>query len=74
MYTTHDMTILIYITDLCNMKCPYCYNNFPRNNREINSNILLNYFDDMFSKTNRCQNILLIGGEPTLYSELFCFI
>jgi sulfatase maturation enzyme AslB (radical SAM superfamily) len=56
------------------MKCPYCYNIFPRNNNEIDSEVLLKYLDDMFFKTNRCQNILLIGGEPTLYPGLFQFI
>ena len=78
MNTTHDdenpITILIYITDKCNMNCVYCYNIFPRNNNDLDQDCLLKFIDDVNFKTHRKLNILLIGGEPTLYKNIHSLI
>lgn len=65
---------MIYITDKCNMNCSYCYNKFPRDNKDIDMNLLLKYIDNVYKKTNRDVDILLIGGEPSLYKKVHEFI
>jgi organic radical activating enzyme len=68
------LKIMIYITDKCNMNCSYCYNKFPRDNKDIDMVLLLKYIDDVYKKTKRNIDILLIGGEPSLYKNIHEFI
>jgi organic radical activating enzyme len=56
------------------MNCSYCYNKFPRDNKDIDMNLLLKYIDNVYKKTNRDVDILLIGGEPSLYKKVHEFI
>ena len=65
---------MIHITDKCNMNCSYCYNKFPRDNKDIDMILLLKYIDDVYKKTKRNIDILLIGGEPSLYKNIHEFI
>lgn len=69
-----EITLLIYLTDKCNMNCSYCYNNFPRNNIDLEYNTILNYIDDINLKTDRNISVLFIGGEPTLHKNLYSIV
>ena len=62
--------IKIYVCDLCNYNCWYCYNKQPRKNNLIDLNIVLNYLSQIYNITNRSLFIELIGGEPTLHPQL----
>jgi organic radical activating enzyme len=56
------------------MKCSYCYNKFPRNNIDIDIHLLLKYIDDVYKKTSRIIDIMLVGGEPSLHNDIIMFI
>ena len=68
------MNILIFVVDKCNYKCEYCYNRFPRTLKSADLNLFSKFIKDIKVKTNRKLNISLIGGEPTLNSNIHSFI
>lgn len=75
-YVDQDITplnILLFIVDKCNFECEYCYNRQPRHLDYAKLDIFLKYVKDISNKTQRCLNISLIGGEPTLHPEMESF-
>lgn len=65
--------ILVYIIDICNYTCQYCYNNKPRTKKYLNLNILFNFIKFIRQKTIKIIELDLIGGEPTLHPDLLTF-
>lgn len=59
----------IMMTDVCNLKCPYCFaNEFV--NKDTNEITLENFQKALeFIKTEPVAKVGLIGGEPTLHSK-----
>ena len=57
------------------MKCSYCYNKFPRTGRLADLKDLLKFVSELQQKTQRPINdLVLVGGEPTLHPELPQFV
>lgn len=72
-YETPDsFGILAYVSDKCNYNCEYCYNKFPRSNKDLD---LEKLYDFVVSCTKQKSFILLdlIGGETTLHPKLYDF-
>lgn len=59
----------IMLTDVCNLKCPYCFaNEFV--NHDKNEITMENFKKGLdFILTKRGERVGLIGGEPTLHSQ-----
>ena len=69
-----DINMLVYIADICNYNCEYCYNKKPRTNQLLDLNKLNTFLIDMQKKTNKIIAVELIGGEPTLHPNLLSFL
>lgn len=69
-YKDNTLVIMCYIIDICNFRCKYCCNNFPRQNNYIDIFKLLSYIDNCHYTFNRNINITLLGGEPTLHPKI----
>lgn len=66
--------IFIYVNDVCNLRCKYCYvgDRLNKPNKElsiIEVHRILNYFCQ-FNSTS----VTFLGGEPTLHKNLHSFI
>jgi len=53
----------ILVTDMCNAKCPFCFN---RETPCTNTFIKIDVAKTIIRQT-QAENVLLLGGEPTLY-------
>ncbi len=63
-----------HITDLCNLRCPHCYQKEFSNDSELNLSQLKIIADQIIAalkKWNTKGRIALTGGEPFLKKELF---
>lgn len=60
----------IMMTDVCNLRCPYCFaNEFV--NKDANEISMENFKKALeFIATEKCDKLGLIGGEPTLHSKM----
>lgn len=66
--------ILIYLCDICNFNCSYCYNKKPRSNHKLNIDTLTNFLFKIKQNIKTNLHLELIGGEPTLHPNLNQFI
>lgn len=60
----------IYLTDVCNLRCPYCFANEFVNHTA--NEISMDNFQralDFILRDGTCHNVGLIGGEPTLHAH-----
>lgn len=64
--------VLAYIADICNYKCEYCYNKFPRTGNLLNLSKLEQFITDILEQKDYLA-LDLIGGEPTLHPDLLDF-
>lgn len=71
---SNSICILVYIADICNYNCNYCYNKKPRSNILLDLYKLSIFIDKLQLQTNKNIIIDLIGGEPTLHPDLLSFI
>jgi sulfatase maturation enzyme AslB (radical SAM superfamily) len=57
----------IYITEKCNANCNNCFNRKFRSNNEIS----ISDFKQLcaYLRNNGCENVRLMGGEPTIHSR-----
>lgn len=61
-------SLKLFLCDICNFSCNYCYNSKPRTLQQINYEKLINFYDQLKILTNnQIFRVELIGGEPTLY-------
>lgn len=59
----------LLITNMCNLKCFYCYANvFERNLKELTTSEILSVIDTLWKKGTRL--IVLLGGEPLLRKDI----
>lgn len=63
------VSIMLYVADICNLKCNYCYNMFPRSSKIISLRQVLKFLTMHHEVFGRQMDVLLIGGEPTLHPE-----
>lgn len=68
-YGEKPVSIMLYIADLCNLKCSYCYNIFPRTSKILSVDSIINFLELHHQTLKRPINLLLIGGEPTLHPK-----
>ena len=63
-------SLFMEITNKCNKKCSYCYNNMDKNikNTYISKQNIINLINQ--AQKMNIESIILSGGEPTLYPEL----
>ena len=66
----HINTIALYIelTSLCNLNCPYCYNDSGCKSSSLQYDLLVNRIDELIGNYN-C-TVSLSGGEPLLYERM----
>ena len=67
---TDCFLLYVYLIDVCNYSCSYCYNLFPRTNAKIDIDILLTYISKLHSQYNKDICLNFIGGEPTMHPQL----
>ena len=66
--------VLVFLTNACNYKCWYCYNDKCGNTRCINIDFVYKFIIRLMKYTCRKLFINFIGGEPTLHSSLFTLL
>lgn len=65
-------TITINVTEHCNLKCPYCYQNNFENEGTLTSksiNIIIDYIESVMRNGEQNFYIYFFGGEPLLYKN-----
>ena len=57
----------VYITEICNARCPNCFNAESRSNKEMS----LKDFEELceYLKSNSIDFLKIMGGEPTLHTD-----
>lgn len=66
-----NLDLVMFIADVCNMKCKYCYNRFPRTGKLADLDLFFNYAVDLAKNSNhRIHDLVILGGEPTLHPNL----
>lgn len=63
--------LYVYLIDVCNYNCTYCYNLFPRSNLKIDSDALIAYIIKLHNVYKKDIDLNLIGGEPILHPQIF---
>lgn len=61
-------TLVIFITQKCNLKCSYCYVN--QNNIDINNEILKKSLYFFLRCDGNLKNVIFVGGEPFLKFDI----
>ena len=62
------MNYIIHLTQHCNLRCKYCYEN--KGNREISFDNIQKLIDNEIKEERECVNITFYGGEPLLKKDL----
>lgn len=67
------IVIVVYVCDICNYSCWYCYNAKPRTQQYINLARLYDFLEFIHGKLQKDIIVELIGGEPTLHPHIIDF-
>lgn len=70
--TDKHLSLYIELTSLCNLRCPYCYNNSGSSYHSIPYDLLVKQIKSVIPNY-RC-SVSLSGGEPMMYPRLFDLI
>ena len=62
------MNYIIHLTQRCNLRCKYCYEN--KGNKEISFDNIQKIIDNEIKEKRECVNITFYGGEPLLKKDL----
>jgi len=62
--------IMFDITDHCNFTCKHCYKSQPGNYTDLNTDIIISFIKEVKNRGNY-PPIVISGGEPLLYNNLF---
>lgn len=62
------MEYIIHLTEKCNLKCTYCYEN--KRNRDILFEDIKNLIDYEISRNEKYSIIIFYGGEPLLHKNI----
>ena len=73
--TIKDFDILIYVADVCNYNCRYCFNFFPRSNLYLDLDLTYEFIKTIRNiiYDDRLLNVIIVGGEPTMHNRLIDF-
>ena len=65
-----ERNVFFHILTACNLTCSHCYINPTQHGRRpVDRNTLLNWLD-VFYAVGKTNNLVLLGGEPTLHKNL----
>lgn len=71
----NNTTVILRMTNACNLACKYCYDSSKRQNSEIinkhfleNIDKIVGYIDSFYINKNKRMNLILHGGEPLTLS------
>lgn len=71
MYRIEPNLITLFTTDMCNMRCKYCFEeNKPINGTIMSFEVAKKSIDLLLKSNNKDKGIDLFGGEPTLNLQL----
>ena len=73
----HDnpLDVVLFVADVCQLKCKYCYNKFPRTCQLADLSQFFEFIKKILAETKRpIKDLVLVGGEPTLHPELSSLI
>lgn len=62
------MQYIIHLTDACNLKCKYCYEN--KSVREISFDNITKIIDNEIKQKSKYASIYFYGGEPLLKKQI----
>lgn len=65
-------SILVEITNKCNLRCKHCYNNKYLNNDDIDEEVFFNNIKIL--KENGYNHVHLLGGEPLMNKNIVSYI
>ena len=65
-----EFNIVFYLIDTCNFSCYYCYNRFPRSNKQLNCQEIIDFTSKIQQVTKMPLRITFIGGEPFCHMQL----
>ena len=70
-----SLDLVMFIADICNLKCKYCYNKFPRTGSLADLDLFFTYAEDLASRSgHKLHDLVVLGGEPTIHPRLQEFI
>ena len=75
-WSNHSCTVLIEITERCNLSCPTCFaGSSPQHSRMMSLETYRQRLDGLVAGGKRGADMIqLSGGEPTIHPQLFEFI
>jgi MoaA/NifB/PqqE/SkfB family radical SAM enzyme len=62
-------SIYFELTNSCNLNCSYCCANANNNNKTLDIDKIIRVVNE--AKDFGCRSIILSGGEPLLYNNLY---
>lgn len=71
----HKTNLVVFISDVCNYSCEYCYNKFPRTGIFADLDLFDKFIDDVIKNSSgMIRDLVILGGEPTLHPQFheFC--
>lgn len=69
-FKRHERNVFLHILTACNLACRHCYINKKEHGTTQLSREQLREWLELFAKTEKKTNLILLGGEPTLHPEL----
>ncbi|MGB5987300.1 MAG: radical SAM protein [Desulfobacterales bacterium] len=69
-FSRHERNIFLHLLTACNLKCRHCYINPRQHGRKRLSEDQIGAWLKLFFKPEKQNNLVLLGGEPTLHPHL----
>jgi 7,8-dihydro-6-hydroxymethylpterin dimethyltransferase len=69
-YSNKTCTVLIEITDACNLACRVCYAD-SKGDRLLSLNAFRTHLGQLLSQKGELDSVQLIGGEPTIHPQFW---
>ena len=74
-YSCNTMNMIVELTNACNMRCKYCFENYQTVERStvvMTKDILKNSIDFLIQGRDNC-HLTFFGGEPTICKDLIIY-
>lgn len=71
--TEKPIDVVLFVADVCQLKCKYCYNKFPRTAKLADLDKMLAFVKKL-AAARAIDDLVVVGGEPTLHPQLPSFI
>ena len=69
-FTKNAVNIFFHILTQCNLKCKHCYINREQHGEQKLSIETIEAWLEVFARKNKTANIIFLGGEPTMHTDL----